>query len=81
MGYLCLDAAQLLKHLLGIHSAVRDGDLRGPVRLVVLHWRPTRASGFEAMFDRFESELADFAERVGDQPVPISGINTRDVLV
>jgi hypothetical protein len=79
-GYLCLDAAQLLKHLLGIHSAIRDGGLRGPVRLVVLYWRPTRAGDYEAMFNRFESELDDFADRVRDQLVPVSGTNTRDLL-
>ena len=78
--YLCLDAAQLLKHLLGIHSAVRDGGLSGPVRLVVLYWRPTRAGDYEAMFDRFESELDDFADRVRDQAVPVRGTNTRDLL-
>jgi len=78
--YQCLDAAQLLKHLLGIHSAVRDEALHGPVRLVVLYWRPTRAGEHEAMFDRFELELDDFAERVRDQPVAVSGISTRDLL-
>ncbi|MGO9753298.1 MAG: PGN_0703 family putative restriction endonuclease [Solirubrobacteraceae bacterium] len=79
-GYMCLDAAQLLKHLLGIHSAVRDGRLRGPVRLVVLYWRPSRAGDYEAMFDRFEAELDDFAQRVGDQLIAVSGITTRDLL-
>jgi hypothetical protein len=76
-----VDAAQLLKHLFGIHSSVRDGRLRGPVRLVVLYWRPSRAGDHEAMFDRFECELDDFAERVRDQVVAVGGINTRDLLV
>ena len=79
-GYLCLDAAQLLKHLLGIHSTIRDGGLSGPVRLVVLYWRPTSAGDYEGMFNRFESELDDFADRVRDQLVPVSGTNTRDLL-
>jgi hypothetical protein len=79
-NYLCLDAAQLLKHLLGIHSAVGDGALRGPMRLVVLYWRPTHAGEHETMFDRFESELEDFAKRVGDQAVAVSGISTGDLL-
>jgi hypothetical protein len=78
--YQCPDAAQLLKHLLGIHSAVVDGTLHGPVRLVVLYWRPIRAGEHEALFDRLELELGDFAERVRDQPVAVSGISTRELL-
>jgi hypothetical protein len=75
-GYRCLDAAQLLKHLLGLNHAIHADRISSPVELVVLYWRPSRPGLHSALFDRFEDELADFAERVSDQPVAVRGVAT-----
>ena len=63
--YRCLDAAQLLKHLLGIHSALSVGALPRPATLVVLHWRPSEAGDRADLFALRDSEIEDFAVRVG----------------
>lgn len=78
--YRCLDAAQLLKHLLGLNHGIRADRVGSPVELVVLYWRPSRAGTHSALFDRFEDELADFAERISDQPVAVRGVATRSLL-
>lgn len=80
VSYRCLDAAQLLKHLLGIHSALEAGTLREPVSLVLLYWRPSRPGSHGSMFDALADELADFAGRLRDQPVEILGWSTDELL-
>lgn len=80
VSYRCLDAAQLLKHLLGIHSALDAGTLRGPVSLVLMYWRPSRPGPHGPMFDTLAAELTDFAGRLGDQPVQILGWGTDELL-
>lgn len=74
--YRCLDAAQLLKHLLGISSAVRAGRLREPADLILLYWRPANSGAHAGMFDRLKAEISDFADRVSDQPIRVRGIST-----
>ena len=78
--YECLDAAQLIKHLLGLNDAIRLGRLREPGRLVLMYWRPTVTGEHGDLFDHLAAELADFSSRLTDQPVSVSGIATNDLL-
>ena len=80
LRYQCLDAAQLLKHLLGIHSALSAGSLPAPASLVVLYWRPFEPGGHAELFDLLDAETADFAARLDDQPVAIIGLSTSQLL-
>ena len=52
-----LDAAQLIKHYLGLHVTYRGK----PVTLVYLFWEPTNASELEP-YHRHSAEVCDFTE-------------------
>lgn len=77
---MCLDAAQLVKHLLGIHTAVDVGTLAAPASLMVLYWRPTVAGRYTTLFERLESEVADLADRLDDQRVALVARSTASLL-
>jgi hypothetical protein len=78
--YRCLDAAQLVKHLLGAHSALSAGALRGPASLLVLFWRPSEPGGYADLFDLLNAEVEDFAGRLDDQPIRIIALSTSRLL-
>lgn len=78
--YHCLDAAQLLKDLLGINDALGAKRLGAPAQLVLLYWRPSDPGAYADMFDLLETELADFGRRVKDQRIAVRGVSTRDLL-
>lgn len=80
LAYKHLDAAQLVKHLLGIHSALEDGSLAEPVRLVLLYWRPSDTGRHTDAFEQLEDEFVDLAARLGDQPVTMTAASTSAVL-
>jgi len=80
VSYRWLDAAQLVKHLLGIHSALRSGTLAAPATLVLLFWRPSDAGRHAALFDELNREFADFAAHLDDQPVRLAALGTDDLL-
>jgi hypothetical protein len=78
--YEYLDAAQLVKHLLGIHTALEKGQLTAPARLVLLYWRPSDPGRHSALFERLESECADLAGRISDQSIELSAISSNTLL-
>lgn len=80
LGYMHLDAAQLVKHLLGIHSALEDGTLTEPTRLVLLYWCPSDTGRHTESFERLEDEFIDFAGRLEDQPVTMTATSTSAML-
>lgn len=80
LAYHCLDAAQLVKHLLGIHSNLASRRLPAPAKLILLYWRPSNPGRHAAMFDLLASETADFAGRVGDQLVDVEAVGTNQLL-
>jgi hypothetical protein len=80
LGYRYLDCAQLVKHLLGIHSALELGALSAPVTLVLLYWRPSQAGCFTDLFAQLEDEVADLAACLDDQPVTMTAISTSSLL-
>lgn len=80
LSYRCLDAAQLVKHLLGIHSNLASGRIAAPAKLILLYWRPSEPGPHAGMFDLLASEMADFAARVDDQPVAVEGVGTHQIL-
>jgi hypothetical protein len=80
IAYRCLDAAQLLKHLLAANSALREGTLRAPIRLLLLFWQPRVTAPFTSAFERLASELDDLADRLADQPVALSSLSTSQLL-
>jgi hypothetical protein len=78
--YAALDAAQLVKHLLGVHSAVEQKVLSPSAKLVLLYWRPSRPGTFGALFDLLAEELADFAARFATDDIAIEGWPTCELL-
>lgn len=78
LTYRCLDAAQLVKHLLGVHSALSPDS--APATLVLLYWRPSAPGRHADLLDLLESEIDDFAGRVDDQPVTVMGVSTCELL-
>jgi hypothetical protein len=63
-----LDAAQLVKHYLGLRRRFKDG----PVTLAYLYWEPSNASDVAACVIH-RAELTAFAERLGDPQVRFIG--------
>lgn len=80
VSYRWLDAPQLVKHLLGIHSALDLGRLPSPAALILLFWRPSDPGPHAQLFDQLETEFADFAGRLDDQPVSLIALNTTQLL-
>jgi hypothetical protein len=75
LTYEALDAAQLIKHLFGIQSAIRKGNLPGRCTLVLLYWEPTRSGSYATLFSLLRDEVADLAERLSDQQVPLRSLS------
>lgn len=80
VSYRWLDAAQLVKHLLGIHSALASGRFGGPASLVLLFWQPSDPGRHAPLFNELELEFDDFATRLDDQPVRLTALSTTDLL-
>lgn len=80
LAYRCLDAAQLLKHLLGATDAVRRAVLPAPARIVVLFWKPSVTGRYQLLFAQLERELDDFAQRLADQPITLAGLSSATLL-
>jgi hypothetical protein len=80
LAYRCLDAAQLLKHLLGVHSALNAGAVTAPATLAFVYWRPSESGCHSALFEMLEAELDDFKDRLGDQAVAITRRSTCELL-
>jgi hypothetical protein len=78
--YRWLDAAQLIKHLLGIHSAVAAGVLSEPVTLMLAFWQPSDAGRHATLFEELDHEFADFAGRLDDQHVALLSKSTASFL-
>ena len=78
--YQVLDAAQLLKHLYGIHSAIDSGKLPAKTELLLLYWEPgSTASRGKKLFDRLDAEFRDLRARLSDQTVPLRSISYRTI--
>jgi hypothetical protein len=74
--YRYLDAAQLIKHYLGLRTTFNDR----PITLAYLYWRPTNADEIAASVIH-AAETREFASRVGDPAVrfvPMSYANLWD---
>jgi hypothetical protein len=80
LGYQHVDAPQLVKHLLGIHSAIERGELGSRTTLILLYWRPSGTGAYGAAFAHIEREFADFAERLADQPIALRAVGTDTLL-
>jgi predicted nuclease with RNAse H fold len=72
--YRFLDAAQLLKHYLGLRR--RYGDR--PVTLAYVYWEPTNAAGVAACRVH-AAELREFTNRVRDPRVRFLGVSYREL--
>jgi hypothetical protein len=75
LSYLTIDAAELIRHLLGIHSAMSKERLPARCTLVALHWTPTDPGKLADLFPLIDAEMADFSGRVSDQPVAIRSLS------
>jgi hypothetical protein len=80
VSYHWLDAAQLVKHLLGIHSALASARFGAPATLVLLFWQPSDPGRHAPLFNELELEFVDFATRLDDQPVRLTALSTPDLL-
>jgi hypothetical protein len=80
LSYKHVDAAQLVKYLLGIYSALQDGTLTEPTRLVLLYWRPTDTGRHTVAFQQLEDEFVDLAAPLDDQPVAMTASSTGAML-
>ncbi|MEJ7894713.1 MAG: hypothetical protein WKF94_18935 [Solirubrobacteraceae bacterium] len=80
LTYTCLDAAQFLKHLLGIATALERSIVTGSAKLCLLFWRPADAGPYADMFNRLEAEFDDLAARLDDQDVELVRRGTTDLL-
>lgn len=78
--YVALDAAQLVKHLLGVHSALQNGRFTAPAKLVFLYWRPSNPGAFASMFDLLAEEFEDFSTRFANEAIEIEGWPTCGLL-
>lgn len=74
LAYVALDADELIRHLLGIHSAIAKDRLPAKSTLVALHWTPTDPGQLADLFALLSAEIADFAQRLADQSVTIRGL-------
>jgi hypothetical protein len=74
--YELFDAAQAVKHLLGLHSAVkRDPAKSGPrlpkqTTLVLLHWEPEHATD-EPLIGALHDEAEAFRDRIAGGPIAV----------
>jgi hypothetical protein len=75
LTYLTIDAAEVIRHLLGIHSAIAKERLPANCTLVALHWTPANAGKLADLFTLIDAELADLAARVDDQSVALRSLS------
>ncbi len=68
-SYQFLDAAQLIKHALGLMRAAAK-----PTTLLYLYWEPMDA-GLSPLFDRHRAEIADFADRVAGSSLKFTSMS------
>lgn len=79
IAYCALGAAQMLKHLLGVHSAISDGKLPGQCRLVLAYWEPADSAEHGSSIQQLKAEIEDLGARLSDQPVRVSGLSYREL--
>jgi hypothetical protein len=75
LTYLTIDAAELIRHLLGISSAITKERLPAECTFVALHWVPADPGKLAELFTLIDAEMADFIARVGDQAVTIRSLS------
>jgi hypothetical protein len=80
LGFEFLDARQLVRHLLGMHSAIDAGTLPESATLLFLYWQPSNPGPFENLFSRLSAECAVLDERLDDQPIRIVAQGTNELL-
>ena len=72
--YQSLDAAQLVKHYLGLRNSFPNTD----VNFFYLYWEPINSSEIP-LFVRHASEVSDLVQRVEASHIPLKAITYRDV--
>jgi hypothetical protein len=75
LTYLTIDAAELIRHLLGISSAIAKERLPAKCTFIALHWVPADPGRLAELFTLIDAEMADFIARVSDQPVTIRSLS------
>jgi hypothetical protein len=66
----CVDAAQLVKHCLGLRNTFRNQS----ITLLYLFWEPTNASDFK-IFKKHHNEIKEFSKMVGGSKVRFRSIS------
>ena len=73
-AYRCVDAAQLIKHALGLMHGYHDRR----VTLLYLYWEPQNAGDYP-VFEEHRSETAAFAERVAGSDLAFEAMTYNDL--
>ena len=73
-AYRCLDAAQLIKHALGLMHTYHDR----PLTLLYLYWEPRGVTDY-VHFEEHHHEVAGFAERVTGPPLAFKSMTYTDL--
>lgn len=75
LTYGALGAAQLLKHLFGVHDAIAREELPAECQLVLAYWEPATAGKHQPLFDQLEAEFNCLADRLSDQSVALAAVS------